>query len=226
MKLTFHGHSCWEIQGAKHRVLIDPFLSDNPVADVGPGSFSKLDAIVLSHGHGDHIGDTEAIAKKTGALVVSNFEIANYYQARGCKTHGMSIGGGHDFPFGRVKLVIAHHGSTGPKGEALGSPAGIVLTVDGKMIYHTGDTGVFLDMQLIAELNGPFDVCMLPIGDNFTMGVGDAVKACELIRAKLHVPMHYNTFDVVKADAGDFVKKVEAKGLKARIVEPGGSIEL
>ncbi len=226
MKLTFHGHSCWEVQGERHRVLIDPFLSDNPAADVGPAVFKQLDAILLSHGHGDHIGDTEAIAKKTGALVVANFEIANYFSARGCKTHGMSIGGGFDFPFGRVKLVIAHHGSTGPDGEALGSPAGIVLTLDGKRVYHAGDTGVFLDMQLISELNGPFDLCMLPIGDNFTMGVEDAVKACELIRAKLHVPMHYNTFPVVKADAGAWVKKVEAKGMKARIVEPGGSIEV
>ena len=155
IKLTFHGHSCWEVQGSKHRILIDPFLTGNPVADAKPADFSKLDAILISHGHGDHIGDAEAIAKKSGALVVSNFEIANYFSARGCTTHGMSIGGGFNFDFGRVKLVIAHHGSTGPGGEALGSPAGIVLTLDGKRIYHTGDTGVFLDMQLIAELNGP-----------------------------------------------------------------------
>ena len=226
MRLIFHGHSCWEIVGTKHRVLIDPFLTGNPLADVAPGSFQQLDAILISHGHGDHLGDAESISKKTGALIVSNYEIASYYEAKGCKSHGMSIGGGHDFPFGRVKLVIAHHGSTGPEGEALGSPAGIVLHLDGKRVYHAGDTGVFLDMQLIAELNGPFDACMLPIGDNYTMGIDDAVRACELIRAKVFLPMHYDTFAVIKANAQEFVRKVEAKGLRARVVGAGASVEV
>ena len=125
-----------------------------------------------------------------------------------------------------MKLVIAHHGSTGPDGEALGSPAGIVLHFEGKRIYHTGDTGVFLDMQLIAELNGPFDACMLPIGDNFTMGIADAVKAAELVGAKVSIPMHYDTFGWIQADAGEFVRGVEAKGLKAAVVKPGGVLEL
>ncbi len=226
MKLVFHGHSCWEVVGEKHRLLIDPFITGNPLADVRPQEFKQVDAILISHGHGDHLGDAETIAKKTGALIVANFEIAGYYMDRGCKAHGMSIGGGHDFPFGRAKLVIAHHGSTGPNGEALGSPAGIVVHMDGKRVYHTGDTGVFLDMQLIAELNGPFDACMLPIGDNFTMGVDDAVRACEMIRAKVHLPMHYNTFAAIKADAEDFVRKVTSKGLAAKVVRVGESVDV
>jgi L-ascorbate metabolism protein UlaG (beta-lactamase superfamily) len=226
VQLHFHGHACWEIGAGDHRVLIDPFLTGNPLADVGPEAFDKLDAILLSHGHGDHLGDTEQIAKRTGAPVVSNFEIVSHLQGRGCEGHPLHLGGGARFPFGHVKLTIAHHGSTGPGGEPLGNPAGIVLTIDGKRIYHAGDTGVFLDMQLIAELNGPLDVALLPIGDNFTMGIDDAVKATELLGAAINIPMHYDTFDLIKADASEFVRKVEARGGQARVVRPGERYEL
>ena len=138
----------------------------------------------------------------------------------------MHIGGGHTFPFGHVKFTIAHHGSTGPDGEALGNPMGVVVTMGGKKVYHAGDTGLFLDMRLIAEMNGPLDAALLPIGDNFTMGIDDAVKAAELLGARVHIPMHYDTFDVIRADPGEFVAKVEAGGGKAAVVKPGADYEL
>jgi L-ascorbate metabolism protein UlaG (beta-lactamase superfamily) len=226
VKLKFHGHSCWEVDDGRHRVLIDPFLTGNSLADVGPDAFRKLDAIVVTHGHGDHVGDAVDIARRTGATVVANFEIVNWLAGQGCRGHAQHIGGGHAHPFGHVQLTIAHHGSTGPGGEPLGNPAGVVLTMSGKKVYHAGDTGLFLDMQLIAEMNGPLDVALLPIGDNFTMGIRDAVRATELLRAKLNVPMHYDTFDVIHADPAEFVHRVEAKGGRARVVRPGETLEL
>ncbi len=226
LTLRYHGHDCWELDDGRHRVLIDPFLTGNPLADTTPDAFTKLDAIIVTHGHGDHVGDAAAIAKRTGALVVSNFEIVNYLGAQGAKGHPMHIGGGRTFPFGHVKLTIAHHGSTGPNGEALGNPTGVIVTMGGRKVYHSGDTGLFLDMQLIGEAWGPLDVALLPIGDNFTMDVDDAVRAAKFLKPGVAVPMHYNTFDIIKADPQEFARKCEAAGIRAKVVKPGGTLEL
>jgi len=224
--LRYHGHSCWQIDEGDYHVLIDPFLTGNDLATVSPDSFDKLDAIIITHGHGDHIGDTEVIARKTGATCISVFEVANYLTARNCTSHAMHVGGSKDFDFGRVKLTIAHHGSSGPNGEYLGSPVGVVLTMGGKKIYHAGDTGLFMDMKLIGEINAPLDVALLPIGDNFTMGIDDAVKAAELLEAWNNIPMHYDTFPQIQADPNEFVVKASAKGIKAEVISPGQLLKI
>ena len=226
LRLTYHGHSCWEMTDGRHRILVDPFLTGNSLARVAPKDFQKLDALLVSHGHDDHVGDGVEIAKRSGATVVANFEIVGWFDKQGCPGHPLHQGGGHAFPWGHVKLTVAHHGSTGPGGEALGNPCGFVITMGGHKVYHSGDTALFSDMRLIGEMWGPLDVALLPIGDNFTMGLEDGVKATEFLGARTAVPMHYDTFDIIKADPREFVRKVEAAGRGARHVAPGDSLEL
>lgn len=222
-KLTFLGHSAFLLESSDARILIDPFLTGNPVAKTKPEEL-KVDYVLLTHGHGDHIGDGVEIAKANNATIVAPFELANYCADKGAQVHPMHIGGGFNFPFGRVKLTIAHHGSAAPDGTYTGNPCGFLVTMDGKTVYHTGDTGLFYDMKLIGEMN-KIDVALLPIGDNFTMGIDDAVKAAELLQAGLAIPMHYKTFDVINAEPAEFVEKAQAKGLKAQILPIGESLE-
>ena len=208
--------------------MIDPFFTSNPSTDVSADSV-EADYILVSHGHSDHVEDLISIAKRTGAIVISNFEIATYFQKKGVKTHGMSIGGSREFPFGKVKFTIAHHSSglnTPDEGMVyMGSPCGVIVSVDGMNLYHAGDTGLFLDMKLIGELND-LDVAMLPIGDNFTMGIEDAIRAADFLKAKLNIPIHYNTFELIKADPEEFVVSVEELNLSAKVLNPGDSIEI
>jgi L-ascorbate metabolism protein UlaG (beta-lactamase superfamily) len=224
MLLKYFSHSAFQIttdDGIK--ILIDPFLDDNPTSPVKSKDVTA-DYIILSHAHGDHLGDTFKIAKEN-TLIISVNELANYCISKGFKAHNMHIGGSYNFPFGRVKFTIAHHGSKTPDGDYAGEPAGMIITINNKTIYHTGDTGLFGDMKLIGEMN-KIDYMLLPIGDNFTMGITDAVKAVELVDPKIAVPMHFNTFPVIQADPYEFKKKVENKGLKCRVLAFGEEIEL
>lgn len=226
MRLTYFGHSCFLVETARARLLLDPYLDDNPVSPVKAAAVA-CDYLLVSHGHEDHTGDVLKIAQRCGATVVANYEIAEYFAAQGARTHGMNPGGGYNFPFGRVKLTIAHHTSSleaGLKPIYLGAPCGLLVQADGKTLYHAGDTGVFMDMQLIGRAG--IDVALLPIGDNYTMGPEDAITALDFLQPKLCVPMHYNTWDIIAQDADAFAACAAAAGHSVKVLEPGARIEV
>lgn len=225
MKLKYFSHSAFQLTTKSgKRILIDPFLDGNPTSTV-KASDVNADYIILTHAHGDHIGDAFSIAQRCNSIFICVNELANYCAGKGFKAHNMHIGGGHNFEFGRVKFTIAHHGSMTPDNQYAGEPAGVVLSIDGINLYHTGDTGLFYDMKLIGEMTA-LDYMLLPIGDNFTMGITDAVKAVELANPKYAIPMHYNTFSIIAADPNEFKKKIEIIGKKCIVMDYGQEIEL
>ncbi|HEX7021814.1 MAG TPA: metal-dependent hydrolase [Trueperaceae bacterium] len=224
IRLEFLGQSGFHIAGEGIDLLIDPFLSGNPLAKAAAEDFSPSH-IIVTHGHGDHFGDTEAIARRSGAVVVSSAEIADYAQAQGLAGHGMNIGGGYDFPFGRLRFTPAWHSNSLPDGRYGGMPMGVILELAGKRIYHSGDTALFSDMSLIGRHG--LDLALLPIGDNYTMGPEDALEAIRLLKPKRVVPMHYNTFDVIRQDARSFREAVRREtDAECTVLEPGESFEL
>lgn len=224
--ITWLGHGAFQIDTAGKRVLIDPFFTGNPAAATTADKASA-DFIILSHGHGDHVGDTVEIAKRTGALVIANYEITEWLQKQGVKnTHPLNIGGAHAFPFGVLKLTIAHHTSMLPDGANGGNAAGLLIRfTDGKKLYHAADTGLFYDMKLIGEEG--IDLAILPIGDNFTMGPDDALRAVELIEPKRVMPTHFNTWDLISQDAALWARRVSAETQATPVVlKPGESCTL
>lgn len=227
IKYTFIGHGTHLLEVDGKKILIDPFLADNPATSIKPEEV-EVDFILVSHGHGDHIADAVSIAKQTGAGVITNFEIADWFVTQGISeenVHGQHIGGGFTHEFGYVKLTIAHHGSALPDGSDGGNPAGFLITMDGKKLYFACDTGLFESMKLYGDEG--LDLAVLPIGDNFTMGPDDALKAVKLLRPQQVVPCHYNTWPLIEQDAGAWKQRVEAEtGSSVSVLKPGGSLTL
>lgn len=220
MKVTFLGHACFLLDDGKEKVIIDPHLSGNPLAAAKPDEV-EVDYICVTHGHGDHIGDSVEIAKRTGATVVCPVDmIAPIFQPAGVKATGGNIGGTTPTTFGGVKLFQAIHGS----GIAGGLACGLIIEMGGKKIYHAGDTALMADMALLAEEG--IDLALLPIGDYYTMGPKDALRAVKMIQPGLTIPMHYNTFPVIRQDADAFAASAEAAGFAARVLKPGESTEI
>lgn len=225
MKIKYLSHSCFIIEGEGIKAIIDPFITGNANSPVKVNEIKGITHIFITHGHGDHIGDTVEIAKANDAKIVCNFEISQYLSKFNLEVHPMHIGGRVEMNFGRVKMTPALHGSgiTTENGIICGgSPGGFLLEIEGKKIYHAGDTGLTMDMQLLKDES--IDVALLPIGGNFTMDVEDALRAVEFINPKKVIPMHYKTFDIIDVDPENFVKRVKnAKGL---VLNFGESIEL
>ena len=222
-KLTWFGHAALGLETSGYSVIVDPFLEGNPAASTSPDSV-KADYILISHGHGDHVGDTLAIAQRTGAMVISNDEIANWFAAKGVKkTHGQHLGGGYHHPFGYLKLTFAIHGSALPDGSNGGNPCGFLLTANsGEKIYMAQDTGLFGDMKLIGEEG--LDLAVIPIGDNYTMGPDDALRAVKFLEPKAVIPIHYNTFDLLKQDENAWAERVQKEtSTKVVLLKPGES---
>ncbi|TGE32073.1 metal-dependent hydrolase [Desulfosporosinus sp. Sb-LF] len=232
MRIRFHGHACFEIEGEAGRILIDPFLTGNPSTTTKPDDFTQLDAILVTHGHHDHLGDSVYLSKRTGAPIIAVAELAAYCRKQGAETHAMHIGGKHLFPFGWVRPTLALHGSgiENPDGGHMiygGPPCGFLVKFEGKWLYHAGDTGLFGDMELIGRRH-PLEVAMLPIGDNFVMGVEEAVHASQLLRPKIVIPMHYNTFPLIAQDAGEFVHLLQRRvpESQGKVLKPGEILEI
>ncbi|KPB05413.1 metal-dependent hydrolase [Bacillus sp. CHD6a] len=227
MKVSYHGHSVVKVEANGKTILFDPFITGNGLTDLTAEDI-KVDVILLTHGHNDHVGDTIDLALKNDALVIAPFELAEYLGWQGVKVHEMHIGGAHEFDFGKVKLTQSFHGSSYTDHETktivyTGMPSGILLTIDEKTIFHAGDTALFSDMKLIGELND-IEVAFLPIGDNFTMGPDDAVLAAKWLNASTVVPIHFNTFPVIEQNPHEFISKLpEGVG---RVLEVGEAIEL
>jgi L-ascorbate metabolism protein UlaG (beta-lactamase superfamily) len=225
MKITFYGHASLGIQIGEINIIVDPFISPNPKASHIDVNALQADYILLTHAHGDHIADVETIASNTGATIVSNAEISGYYETKGFKTHPMNHGGSWNFDFGKVKYVQAIHSSSFPDGSYGGNPGGFVIEGEHKNIYIAGDTALTFDMQLI-PLRTSLDLAILPIGDNFTMDVEDAIIASDFVECDKILGYHFDTFGYIEIDHKEAIKKFFDAGKDLMLLEIGASIEI
>ena len=227
MEITYYGHSTFQLKTQGTVLLFDPFLTGNPLAEgiVTPDDLQP-DFIFLTHAHGDHWGDTLAIARHTGAPVVANFEITNYVQAQGhAEVVSLNTGGTWRWPWGRATMTYARHSSSFPDGTYGGNPNGFLIHAEGRCIYNTGDTCAFGEMAWIGQ-DHQVDAMLMPVGDAFTMGIAGSVRAAKMVQAGSNIPMHYNTFPPIAMDIGDWTAAMDRAGLPTRVMIPGESLVL
>ena len=225
MKVTFYGHASFSVEVAGQTLFFDPFISPNPQASAIDVSQLKADYVLITHGHGDHVADVETIAKQNDAMLISNFEIISWFGNKGLeKGHPLNHGGQASFEFGTVKYVNAVHSSTMPDGSTGGNPGGFIVRTNEGNFYFAGDTALTYDMKLIGEYE-KIDFAVLPIGDNFTMGVDDAVIASDFIKCDKIIGMHYNTFPPIQIDTNEAVEKFKSAGKELILMEIGQSID-
>ncbi len=225
MKIIYYGHSCIGIETSKANLLIDPFVSGNPLANNIELDKIPADYVLLTHGHGDHVADVESVVSRTDAFLIANFEIINYYGAKGLEGHPINHGGTYSCTAFSAKMVNAIHTSTMPDGSAGGAPGGFVINADGKCLYVAGDTALTYDMKLIAE-EFDVDLAVLPIGDNFTMGYADAVKAADFAGCNKVLGCHYDSFPPIKIDRNAAIDAFTAKGKELILLDIGEALEI
>nr|MBS0036563.1 metal-dependent hydrolase [Saprospiraceae bacterium] len=227
MRIEFLGHSCFTVETGGKKLLVDPFISPNKLAAEIDVDSIEVDYILLTHGHEDHVADAEKIAKNNNATLISNFEIVSWYKNKGIEGHEMNHGGNWSFDFGDLKYVNAVHSSVLPDGTYGGNPGGFVLKSEGKTLYIAGDTALHMDMKLLPVTSGKIDLAILPMGDNFTMGVNDALIAADFIECDEIVACHFDTFGyIVIEDKDAAVKKFKAKGKNLTIPAVGQEINI
>jgi len=226
MKITYLGHASFSIEAHGKTLIVDPFITDNELAKKIDVKKLEADYIILTHAHGDHIADVEVIAKNTGAKVISNYEIVNYFGKKGIDGHPMNHGGTWQFDFGKLHMVNAVHSSSFPDGSYGGNPAGFVLETAHHKVYIAGDTALTFDMKLIPQVIGELDIAILPIGDNFTMGIDSAIKASDFIDCKRIIGCHYDTFGYIKIDHKKAISEFARSNKELILLKIGGNIKI